>query len=192
MQSRFKISDLVQVRSKEEILATLDGNGCLNGMPFMPEMLQFCGQQFRVYKSAHKTCDYSGPEIRSRWVDQTVHLETRCDGSAHDGCQAGCLLYWKDEWLKPVDESSKLYQILPIGGPTGDSGKPRTGCSEEDLWAHTKVSDPHAGSPTYFCQTTEIPQATRDLNWWDLRQYLMDYRTGNVKLGRIFHGALYS
>lgn len=192
MQSRFKISDLVQVRSKEEILATLDGNGCLNGMPFMPEMLQFCGQQFRVYKSAHKTCDYSGPEIRSRWVDQTVHLETRCDGSAHDGCQAGCLLYWKDEWLKPVEDSSKLHQILPIGGPTGDSGKPRTGCSEEDLWAHTKVSDPQAGSPTYFCQTTQIPQATRDLNWWDLRQYFMDYRSGNVRFGQIFRGALYS
>jgi hypothetical protein len=26
---------------------------------------------------------------------RTVHLEqTRCDGSGHDGCQAGCLLFW--------------------------------------------------------------------------------------------------
>ena len=31
-----------------------------------------------------------------------VHLETRCDGSAHGGCQASCLLFWKDAWLKPV------------------------------------------------------------------------------------------
>src|SRR4051794_26168577 len=31
--------DWVQVRSREEILATLDENGQLDGMPFMPEML---------------------------------------------------------------------------------------------------------------------------------------------------------
>lgn len=192
MHSRFKINDLVEVRSQEEILATLDRSGCLDGMPFMPEMLQFCGKRFRVYKSAHKTCDYSGPKIRSRWLESSVHLENHCDGSAHDGCQAGCLLYWKDEWLKPVDESSDLLKVLPIGSSTGASAQPRLGCSEADLWAHTKISDPPGGSPTYFCQTTQIPHATRDLNWWDLRQYFLDYRSGNVGLKRVLKALIYS
>ena len=32
-----------------------------------------------------------------------VHLdETRCDGQGHGGCQAGCLLFWKEAWLKRV------------------------------------------------------------------------------------------
>ena len=31
-----------------------------------------------------------------------VHLEERCDGQAHGGCQAGCLVYWKEAWLKRV------------------------------------------------------------------------------------------
>jgi hypothetical protein len=47
----------VEVRNEAEILSTLDENGRLDGLPFMPEMQQFRGQRFRVYKSAYKTCD---------------------------------------------------------------------------------------------------------------------------------------
>jgi len=54
---KLKTDDWVEVRSKEEILATLDEKGQLEGMPFMPEMFRFCGQRFQVYKSAHKTCN---------------------------------------------------------------------------------------------------------------------------------------
>jgi len=42
--------EVVEVRSQEEILATLDQSGRLAAMPFMPEMLQFCGKRFRVFK----------------------------------------------------------------------------------------------------------------------------------------------
>jgi hypothetical protein len=43
---RVRAGEMVEVRSKEEILATLDERGRLHGMPFMPEMLQYCGQRF--------------------------------------------------------------------------------------------------------------------------------------------------
>src|SRR4029079_12146115 len=92
--STFKVGDWVEVRSKKEILATLDSHGQLESMPFMPEMFAFCGRRFQVHKRAHKTCDTVFP-VRSRRVSRTVHLETRCDGAAHGGCQASCLLYWK-------------------------------------------------------------------------------------------------
>jgi hypothetical protein len=49
MTKKLSIGDWVEVRSKEEILATLDSNGWLDGMPFMPEMLQYCGRKFQVY-----------------------------------------------------------------------------------------------------------------------------------------------
>ena len=39
--SRYRTGDLVEVRSKEEILATLDQHGSVDGMPFMPEILQY-------------------------------------------------------------------------------------------------------------------------------------------------------
>ena len=43
----------MEIRSKDEILNTLDRDGCLDGMPFMPEMFAFCGKRFQVYKRAH-------------------------------------------------------------------------------------------------------------------------------------------
>mgnify|MGYP001301392082 CR=1 FL=1 len=54
---RLAAGEWVEVRSKEEVLATLDHQGRLEGMPFMPEMLKFCGSRVRVFKRAHKTCD---------------------------------------------------------------------------------------------------------------------------------------
>ena len=52
-----KVGDLVEVRSAEEIRATLDENGELDELPFMPEMLAFCGRRLTVHKVAHKSCD---------------------------------------------------------------------------------------------------------------------------------------
>jgi hypothetical protein len=36
-----RCGELVEVRSEEEILATLDANGDREGLPFMPEMLRY-------------------------------------------------------------------------------------------------------------------------------------------------------
>ncbi len=38
---------------------------------------------------------------------------------------------------------------------------------------------------------TEVPLATTPLAWWDLRQYIEDYLSGNVTLGRILSGLVY-
>src|SRR4030095_708418 len=156
-------------------------------MPFMPEMLRFCGKQFRVYKSAHKTCDYTSSQIRSRRLESTVHLETRCDGHAHGGCQAGCLLYWKNAWLKPVGNGSE--QGFGIGAPRGPEH--RRACTEADVWRHTRVRN-GAVVTTYACQATQIPLASTDLHWWNVRQYVEDYWSGNVTIRRVLTSLLYS
>src|SRR5690606_15918944 len=96
-----KSGDLVEVRSKEEILRTLDKRGCMDGLPFMPQMFNYCGRRFRVYKRAHKTCDTIAG-TGGRRLEAGVHLDLRCDGRAYGGCQAACLLFWKEAWLKPV------------------------------------------------------------------------------------------
>src|SRR5262245_34714963 len=100
---RLRAGDWVQVRTKEEILRTLDAKGRLDELPFMPEMLRYCGKTMRVGKRAHKTCD-PALGIGGRKMESTVHLENiRCDGSAHDGCEAGCLIFWKEAWLRRVE-----------------------------------------------------------------------------------------
>lgn len=182
LKLNLRAGDWVEVRSKEEILQTLDAKGELDGMPFMPEMFAFCGQRLQVYKRAHKTCDTVFP-IRGRRVDRAVHLETRCDGSAHAGCQAGCLLFWKEAWLKPVDNVSKA-NVLPVL-------RNQTGCTERDVETATQVASQN-GAPVYSCQATRLPYFTTDLNWWEVSQYIEDYRAGNVTLRRMIEGLGYS
>ena len=72
--SRFRAGALVEIRGKEEILATLDEHGCVDGLPFMPEMLKFCGQRLPVRAVAHKTCETVHRTWRGRRLTATVHL----------------------------------------------------------------------------------------------------------------------
>lgn len=188
--SKLRVGNWVEVRSKDEILSTLDSDGRLDGMPFMPEMFAFCGKQFQVYKRAHKTCDTIFP-VRGRRVDYAVHLETRCDGSAHGGCQASCLFFWKDAWLKPVDGS--LGAIANGARESGVTTKASAGssCTESTVMAKVHADSPINGEPLYVCQATQLPYASSNLEWWDIRQYFEDYVSGNVGLWRIFCGAVY-
>jgi hypothetical protein len=178
--SRFRTGDLVEVRSKEEILATLTPDGRIAGMPFMPEMLQFCGQQFPVGAVAHKTCETAKRTYQGRRLDLTVHLaDLRCDGSAHGGCQAACRLFFRDEWLKSPGESVKTPNSRSL--PTAPSG-----CTEAGLMASTqRAPAPGETGPRYACQATELYEATTPLPWWSPRQYLLDITTGNHSIGAV-------
>lgn len=175
-----KVGELVQVRPLAEIMSTLDEKGRLDGLPFMPEMLQFSGKQLRVYKRAHKACDtiaWSG----LRKMENTVHLEVlRCSGQSHDGCEAGCLLFWKEAWLKRVTPSGTLRGAPP----TEDELRG----SEELLLEHVRRLERNVSGDEevhYFCQATEMQRASVPLPWWDLRQYWEDWNCGNVSLKMI-------
>jgi hypothetical protein len=187
-----KVGELVEVRSKQEILATLDGDACLDGLPFMPQMFQYCGMRFRVYKRAHKTCDTVFP-TRSRRMANAVHLETRCDGEAHGGCQAGCLIFWKDAWLRRVNaDADGSVSSTPDQDPQLEQSRNHNECTEDGVWRGTQAANQDGEEPTYVCQATRLPYATTDLQWWDIRQYLEDYRSGNVASLTILKGLIYS
>ena len=140
MSLKLRVGDWVEIRSKEEILKTLDHKGQLDGLPFMPSMFQYCGRRFKVYKRAHKTCDTVFP-VRGRRVADAVHLETRCNGLGYGECQAGCLIFWKEAWLKRVkaenDKSEPTRKDTSI--QVAAAGE-NTGCTEQDVWAGTLAS----------------------------------------------------
>ena len=175
--------DRVRVRSADEILATLDAGGSIDGMPFMPEMLQYAGREFPVYASAHKTCDAINLTGTSRRLDRMVHLDTlRCDGSAHGGCQAGCLLFWREEWLEPVAGRAEA-----PAEPEPARDRPATGITRENLDAATQtVND--AGETRYRCQATEQLRASSHISGFDPRQYVTDLRTRNVRPRTVLAG----
>lgn len=170
-----KAGELVEVRSREEILATLDERGWLEGLPLMPEMLQYCGQVFRVYKRADKTCDTVVPWSMRRMVN-SVHLELRCDGSAHGGCEAGCLIFWKEAWLKRADKETIPVARLSASPGTAPAG---TLISVEQL-VNANARPDEQGQMLYTCQATELHNFTSPMKWWDPRQYIRDVRSGNL------------
>jgi hypothetical protein len=175
-----RAADEVEVRSEEEILSTLDDHGRIDGLPFMPEMLKYCGKRFRVYRRADKTCDTIST-YTSRRMNNTVHLaDLRCDGQSHGGCEAGCLLFWKEAWLKPAGAGSNAPPITHGPAPV----QPTRRLARAELEAATQRQDTTAGEEhVYVCQATALPEASLPLTWWDPRQYLRELCSGNIPIG---------
>jgi hypothetical protein len=87
--------EMVEVRSLPEILATLDERGCLDGLPFMPEMAAFCGHRFPVHRRLEKVWEYAHGTGMRRVHNAVLLQALRCNGLSHGGCQASCQLIWK-------------------------------------------------------------------------------------------------
>jgi hypothetical protein len=168
----FKVGNWVEVRSLQDIVATLDAQASLDALPFMPEMARYCGQRFKVFKRAHKACDTLGTYMNRSMAD-AVHLDLRCDGSAHGGCQAGCLIYWKTAWLKPVEGPLQEDALAPVAAPPTPSDL-------AILQPATRQETDAEGALRYRCQATELRRATTPLCPWAAKSYVEDVTSGNV------------
>jgi hypothetical protein len=180
-----RAGDWVEVRPLEEVLETLDKDGALDGLPFMPEMAQYCGRRVRVFKSAHKTCDTIDQYVIRR-MENAVHLEgLRCDGAAHGGCQAACLIFWKEAWLKRVDPVDPVDPVDNDEAPAIVAGSDAAACAV--LQRATRPTDVRQDGHEYYrCQATEVLKATTEVkrrDRWDPRFYLRDLTSGNVAIG---------
>ena len=163
--ARLRPGEMVEVRSLPEILATLDERGCLDGMPFMPEMAKYCGHRFPVHRRVDKVWEYAHGTGLRRVRDAVLLKTLRCDGQSHGGCQAACELIWKEAWLRP---------------PGAHVSKASGAGHRLDLDAHTQVSVD--GERRYVCQMTEIIRASTQLSHRDSRHYWRDLMGGNVRL----------
>jgi hypothetical protein len=120
-----------------------------------------------------------------------VHLTgVRCGGDAHGGCQAGCLIFWKDAWLRKIGDGPAGAAPAPPATSVAPGARP---CTEEDVAAGVYRADGSTGSdePEYVCQSTRLQAATTPLPWWDLRQYANDLRSGNVRLSQMAAALLF-
>lgn len=176
----FRPGDRVRVRSRAEILTTLDERGTVDGMPFMPEMLGFEARTFVVDAVVHRTCDTVGAAKgtgTNRALTGTVHLRgTRCDGAAHGGCQARCLLYWNENWLEAVPDQDPA---LPEGTATEAFGGPAT-VVPDVLAAGVEKPDTLPAEPVYVCQATELVRASCFVSQRSPRLWVKDIRSGNT------------
>lgn len=193
-----RAGELVEVKSLDEIVRTLDSEGKCAGLPFMPEMVAHCGKQYRVFRRADKTCDSINGTWMLRRMYDTVLLEMiRCGGEAHGGCEAGCMVFWKEAWLKRVNKPALIAnhengsagdepeaQLLSVGRIES-----RLGVIKENVIKRQATEDPkNDEGERYCCQATELHKCTDPLSPSDLRQYARDIVTRNVGIVEFLKG----
>jgi len=169
---RFRTGDTVIVRSHAEILATLDANGTLDGLPFMAEMVEACGKPFRIQRRVERTCVAEHPMRRFAADDVVVLDGPRCDGSGHDGCGHGCRIFWKEAWLRSGSDAA--------GSATN---------SEADAAKLRARVKSKADERRYFCQSTELLRATEAFPGkqrpWLVRILLREIASGELSVGQV-------
>ena len=146
--------DWVQVRSAAEIIETLDAQGSVAGLPFMPEMAELCGRCFRILRHAAQICIDGASLSPDDWALREFHnndvfvLEgVRCSGAVHGGCQRACTFMWKRAWLRRCSPDALSEAPVP---------------SQLDaLKARLKSM---SGPGVYYCQSSEMIRATHHLS----------------------------
>ena len=149
------VGEIVEVRSEVEILATLDERAELESLPFMPEMLQFCGRRFRVDKLAVKLCDTIGSTGMYR-MRNAVHLAgVRCDGQAHGAVRpaasstgrrpgsSGCP--WTHAPSSPAAEPAPQHLLTTL---TAATHKSRGGASPDEELFSCQATDCYGRRPS--------------------------------------------
>ena len=163
--------DVVEVRSAPEILATLDADGTLDGVPFMPEMIHHIGRRHTVSRRVDKICNQIDRTGSRRMRDTVFLADLRCDGSGHGGCQAACRVYWKDAWLRRVDDRPEVVEpraddvaeLARLAQATTRTMRERDG-EQVEVWR---------------CQATDALRFSERLKTSSMPQYWRELRNGN-------------
>ena len=98
--------DLIEVLPLDEIERSLDANGKTGGLKFLRPMEDYCGRRMRVLKPVRRILDEHDHVMRK--IARTVVLEGGiCHGRGiygREGCDRCCYFFWKEDWLKKVNE----------------------------------------------------------------------------------------
>src|SRR6185369_12211587 len=132
----------------EDIRTTLDHRGCLEQLPFMPEMLPMCGRRAIVFRSMHRLFDYRKSRRMRHMHGAVLLVNAVCDGGHHGGCQARCHTIWKSAWLRRIEPDHGLAAPHSAREPPADEG----------LIALARRES------RYVCQLTELHAASRPIS----------------------------
>jgi hypothetical protein len=105
-QAHLVTGDMVCVRTREEIEATLDPFKELKGCAFLENMWQYCSSTQRVLQPVERFLDERDYKVKK--AKGLVVLEgIICHGTPAFGrCDRCCHLFWREEWLKKIDDHS--------------------------------------------------------------------------------------
>ncbi|MGH8351205.1 MAG: hypothetical protein ACRES5_32260, partial [Pseudomonas sp.] len=96
--------DLVRIKSKEEIMKTLNKDRLNRGMGFEEEMSRYCGRQARVLRRVDQCIDERTGRLLQMKNPCIVLENTVCTGGYNANCPRAIYSFWREIWLDRVDE----------------------------------------------------------------------------------------
>jgi hypothetical protein len=103
VQLNLQPREVVQVRPKEEILATLDRNNRNRGLLFDSEMVRYCGGTFRVLKRVNQIVDERTGKVMKMKSPCIILEGVACVSEYHRLCPRAIYHYWREAWLQRLE-----------------------------------------------------------------------------------------
>ncbi|MFI6502179.1 hypothetical protein [Nonomuraea typhae] len=100
-----KPGELVRIRPKAEIIATLDANRNNRGLGFEEEMARHCGKVTRVRSRVDVCVDERTGELLTMKSPCITLEDIVCAGAYMVNCPREFVPFWREIWLERVNES---------------------------------------------------------------------------------------
>ena len=98
------------VKSREEIVATLDASGKNRGMSFEPEMIPYCGKCYRVVYRVNQIIDEGTGRMKKLGSVGIVLEDVICGSRYRTPCPRANYLYWREIWLRRAEPHEILQE----------------------------------------------------------------------------------
>ena len=108
--------ELVQIKTVNEIKATLDANKKNRGLYFDVEMVPFCVRTCRVRARVNQIIEKPTGKVVKIPGDWILLEGTACTGKYHRSCARAILPYWREMWVRRADEDAQ--QPLTLTSPS--------------------------------------------------------------------------
>jgi len=98
-----KPGELVEIKSRKEIVSTLDGKGKNRGLSFDVEMARYCGGQFRVRTRVERLINERTGKMMKPPNDCLILEGVTCQGDLSHCrlfCPRSIYPFWREIWLK--------------------------------------------------------------------------------------------
>jgi len=102
---------LVEIRTKDEIMPTLGPDNRNRRMWFDSEMVPHCGARATVDRHVQRIIDESTGKM-IKLGDCVVLDNVVCEGIYHRFCPRELDVYWRSAWLRPLDGTDGEQQAL--------------------------------------------------------------------------------
>ena len=98
-----KVGEQVRVKSKKEIVQTLDASGKNRGLWFDPLMSRHCGEVLSVTRLVHRFIDERNGRLIKAKHPSIVLDDLHCNGRARHYCGRLLQFFWREAWLQRVE-----------------------------------------------------------------------------------------